>query len=35
MKVGVTDDVRGSDGRPVYHLSLLDEAPDVEWEWMI
>jgi D-3-phosphoglycerate dehydrogenase len=34
MRVGVTDDVRGPDGRPVYDLSLLDEAPEVEWEWM-
>lgn len=34
MKVGVTDDVRGMDNRPVYDLSLLDEAPDVEWEWI-
>jgi phosphoglycerate dehydrogenase-like enzyme len=34
MKVGVTDDVRGSDGRPVYDLTLLDNAPGIEWEWM-
>jgi D-3-phosphoglycerate dehydrogenase len=34
MKVGVTDDVRGADGLPVYDLSLLDHAPGIEWEWM-
>ena len=34
MRVGVTEDVRGADGRPVYDLSLLDERAGVEWEWM-
>lgn len=34
MRVGVTDDVRGLDDRPVYDLALLDEAPGVEWEWI-
>ncbi len=34
MRVGVTEDVRGADGRPVYDLSPLDEAEGVEWEWM-
>jgi D-3-phosphoglycerate dehydrogenase len=34
VKVGVTCDIRGEDGRPVYDLSLLDDSRDVEWEWM-
>ena len=34
MKVGVTSDIRGEDGAPVFDLLLLDEAPDVEWEWI-
>ncbi len=34
MRVGVTEDVRGADGRPVYDLSLLDRAAEVEWGWL-
>jgi phosphoglycerate dehydrogenase-like enzyme len=34
VKVGVTEDIRGDDGSPVYDLSLLDENADVSWEWM-
>ena len=34
MKVGVSADVRGADGRPVYDLTLLDERADIDWEWM-
>ena len=34
MKVGVTEDIRGDDGNPVYDLSLLDESADVSWDWM-
>jgi phosphoglycerate dehydrogenase-like enzyme len=34
VKVGVTSDIRGADGRPVYDLALLDGAADVNWEWM-
>jgi phosphoglycerate dehydrogenase-like enzyme len=34
MRVGVTADIRGSDGRPVYDLSLLDESPRIDWEWI-
>lgn len=31
MRVGVTEVVRGADGRPVYDLSLLD---GLGWEWL-
>jgi D-3-phosphoglycerate dehydrogenase len=34
VKVGVTSDIRGSDGQPVYDLALLDGAEGVDWEWM-
>jgi phosphoglycerate dehydrogenase-like enzyme len=34
MRVGVTADVRGTDGRPVYDLALLDESPEISWEWI-
>jgi len=34
VKVGVTEDIRGDDGNPVYDLSLLDESPHASWEWM-
>jgi phosphoglycerate dehydrogenase-like enzyme len=34
MNVGVTADIRGDDGRPVYDLTLLDEAPNVDWQWL-
>jgi phosphoglycerate dehydrogenase-like enzyme len=34
VRIGVTEDIRGDDGTPVYDLSLLDESPDVSWEWM-
>jgi len=34
VKVGVTADIRGDDGNPVYDLSLLDECAGVYWEWM-
>ena len=34
MRVGVTADLRGEDGRPAYDLSLLDQAEGVEWEWI-
>ena len=34
MRVGVTEDLRGADGRCAYDLSLLDERADVDWEWM-
>jgi phosphoglycerate dehydrogenase-like enzyme len=34
VRVGVTADLRGSDGRPAYDLSLLDESPEVAWEWI-
>jgi phosphoglycerate dehydrogenase-like enzyme len=34
MRVGVTADLRGDDGRSAYDLALLDEATDVEWEWI-
>ena len=34
MRVGVTEDLRGADGRSAYDLSLLDERTDVDWEWM-
>jgi phosphoglycerate dehydrogenase-like enzyme len=34
MKVGVSEGVRGVDGRYVYDLSLLDERADIDWEWM-
>jgi D-3-phosphoglycerate dehydrogenase len=34
VKVGVTEDIRGDDGDPVYDLSLLDDNADVSWEWM-
>jgi phosphoglycerate dehydrogenase-like enzyme len=33
FRVGVTRDVEGTDGRPVYDLSSLDEA-GVEWTWL-
>ncbi|MCI0637214.1 MAG: dehydrogenase [Actinobacteria bacterium] len=33
VRVGVTADVRGEDGAPVYDLALLDEA-GVAWEWI-
>jgi phosphoglycerate dehydrogenase-like enzyme len=33
FRVGVTRDVEGADGRPVYDLSRLDEA-GVKWEWL-
>ncbi|HEY3182949.1 MAG TPA: NAD(P)-dependent oxidoreductase [Gaiellaceae bacterium] len=33
FRVGITRDVEGTDGRPVYDLSALDEA-GVEWEWL-
>jgi phosphoglycerate dehydrogenase-like enzyme len=34
MRVGVTADLRGSDGRPAYDLSLLDESPEIAWRWI-
>jgi phosphoglycerate dehydrogenase-like enzyme len=34
MRVGVTADLRGEDGRPAYDLSLLDRAEGLEWEWI-
>jgi phosphoglycerate dehydrogenase-like enzyme len=34
MKVGVSADMRGPDGRAVYDISLLDGREDIEWEWM-
>jgi phosphoglycerate dehydrogenase-like enzyme len=34
VRVGVTEDLRGADGRPAYDLSLLDERADIDWEWM-
>jgi phosphoglycerate dehydrogenase-like enzyme len=34
VRVGVTGDVRGADGRPAYDLSMLDEASGVAWEWI-
>jgi D-3-phosphoglycerate dehydrogenase len=34
MRVGVTEDLLGTDGRTVYDLSLLDERADVDLEWM-
>jgi phosphoglycerate dehydrogenase-like enzyme len=34
FRVGVTHDILGSDGRPVYDLSLLDESAEVDWQVM-
>jgi D-3-phosphoglycerate dehydrogenase len=34
MRVGVTEDLLGTDGRTVYDLSLLDERADVDLEWV-
>ncbi|MFT3874171.1 MAG: NAD(P)-dependent oxidoreductase [Nocardioides sp.] len=34
FKVGVTRDMRGSDGRAIYPLDLLDQEPAVDWEFL-
>jgi phosphoglycerate dehydrogenase-like enzyme len=34
FRVGVTRDILGADGRPVYDLSPLDALPGVDWEFI-
>ena len=34
FRVGVTADARNPDGTTVFDLSLIDDAPDVEWEFL-
>jgi len=35
FRVGVTADVRNPDGTIVFDLSLLDDAPEAEWEFLV